>query len=90
MNSRKQTPNMEDNDFKVVVDKAIEHLYQFYKCDHSMRISVSLRPSEPWHDIPEELLTKEQFVAKVASGGEWGLAASVLIDYIARHDRDME
>ena len=73
---------MEDKDFKVIVDKAIDYLYRFYECDHSMRVGLSFRPSEPWHDIPEELLTKEQFKERI-KGGKWELALDVLINYIS-------
>jgi hypothetical protein len=74
---------MEDKDFKDVLDMAINHLYEFYECDHSIRVCVSLRPSEPWHDIPEELLTKEQFIETI-NGGKWELALNVLIQYIMK------
>lgn len=73
---------MEDKDFKAIVGKAIDHLYEFYKLDHSIRVCVSVRPSEPWHDIPEELLTKEQFIETMDS--KWELALNVLIVYISK------
>tara|TARA_R110000782_G_scaffold15939_2_gene46089 strand:- start:1030 stop:1290 length:261 start_codon:yes stop_codon:yes gene_type:complete len=76
--------NMEEKDFKIVLDKAIEYLYEFYECDHSIRVAVSLRPSEPWHGIPEELLTKEQFIETI-NGGKWELALNVLINYILKN-----
>lgn len=79
---------MEDKDFKIVVDKAIDYLYHFYEADHSLRMCVWLRPSADWYDKPEELLTKEQFVETI-NGGKWELALNVLIGYISKHDRDM-
>lgn len=66
---------MEDKDFKPVVDKAIEHLYEFYELDHMIRVCVS-------HDTPEELLTKEQFIETMDS--KWELALNVLITYISK------
>ena len=42
---------MEDKDFKVVVDKAMDYSYSYYENDHCIRVCVSQRTSEPWHDI---------------------------------------
>ena len=79
---------MEDKDFKVVVDKAIDHLYEFYECDHSARVCLWFRTSEDWHDNPGELLTKEQFIETI-NVGKWELALNVLINYISRHHKDV-
>jgi hypothetical protein len=46
---------MEDKDFKDAMDKAMDYLYEYYENDHCVRVCVSQRTSEPWHDIPEEL-----------------------------------
>lgn len=78
---------MEDKDFKNVLNKAIDHLYEFYECDHSLRMCVWLRPSEDYYEKPEELLTKEQFTETIA-GGKWEIALQVLISYISRQDKD--
>lgn len=74
---------MEEENFKDVVDKAIDHLYGFYEADHSLRVCVSLRPSETWHDMPEELLTKEQFIETI-NDGKWELVLQVLISYMLK------
>lgn len=75
--------SIEDKNFKIVVHKAIDHLYGYYETDHSMRVGVSLRESEPWGDIPDELLTKEQFIETI-NDDKWELALNVLINYIGK------
>jgi hypothetical protein len=77
---------MEDKDFKDAMNKAMDYLYEYYEADHSMRVCVSLRPSEPWHDIPEELLSKEQFFKTLDE--RWELAFNILSNYISKHNRD--
>ena len=76
---------MEDKDFKDAVDKAMDYLYEYYENDHCVRVCVSQRTSEPWHDIPEELLTKEQFFKTL--DGRWELALHILSNYISKHNR---
>jgi hypothetical protein len=76
---------MEDKDFKDAIDKAMDYLYEYYEADHSMRVCVSLRPSEPWYDMPKELLTKEQFFKTLDE--RWELAFNILCNYISKINR---
>ncbi len=76
---------MEDKDFKDAMDKAMDYLYEYYENDHCIRVCVSQRTSEPWHDIPEELLTKEQFFKTLDE--RWELAFNILSNYISKHNR---
>ena len=79
--------SMDDKDFKDAMNKAMDCLYEYYEADHSMRVCVSLRLSEPWHDIPEELLTKEQFFNTLDE--RWVLAFNILSNYIFKHNRNI-
>jgi hypothetical protein len=51
-------------------------------------VCLWFRTSEDWHDEPEELLTKEQFIETI-NVEKWELAFNVLINYISRHNKDV-
>lgn len=75
---------MEDENFNIILNKTLDYLYECYEADHSIRVCVALRPSEPWWEMPGELLTKEQFKEMVNKDDKWTFAANVLCNYISK------
>lgn len=80
---------MEDENFNKILDKAIDYLYEYYDVDYSIRVCVGLRPSEPWWEMPEDLLSKEQFREMVNKDDRWGFALNILVNYISKQQKNI-
>lgn len=81
---------MEDENFNIIINKTLDYLYDYYEADHSMRVCLALRPSEPWWEEPGDKLTKDEFKKMVNNDNTWTFAANVLCNYISKEIKNKE